>query len=250
MRPVWEKSQKEISAEWDRIAVRRAEQIFSGRDLSFSFVLVPSILSLSAACDLTAVLDVGCGPGFLTTEIARNAKRVVGIDISGESINWARQRWANLPNVEFVHTSVENYALRNNRPEFALAIANMTLVTVLDLDNAIKSISQLTKSGGHFIFTITHPCFWPIYWGYSGQKWFSYSSEMAIEGIFRISLDERQDFVTTHVHRPLERYIAALLGAGFVLDEIREPLPSPEVEAKYPHRWEYPRFLSVRCIRK
>lgn len=250
MRPVWGKSQQEISTEWDRIALRRAHQISSGRDLSFSFVLLPSILALSAPCDLTTVLDVGCGPGFLTEEIARNANRVVGIDISSENINYAKHHWASLRNVEFIHTSVETYALQNNRPEFALAIANMTLVTVLDLDNVLKSLSRLIRSGGHFVFTITHPCFWPIYWGYASQEWFSYSCEIAIEGTFRISLDEREDFLTTHVHRPLERYLAALSGAGFVLDEMREPLPSPHVESKYPRRWEYPRFLSARCVRK
>lgn len=250
MRPAIGKTQVDISREWDRIALKRAEQIASGKDLSFSFVLLPAILSFTADSHPAFVLDVGCGPGFLTAEIAPRAKRVVGVDISLANINYAKQRWGGLTNVEFVNASVEDYSLRNNRPDFTLVVANMTLVTVLDLDNVLKSVSRLLQSGGHFVATITHPCFWPIYWGYAAKEWFHYSQEIPIEGTFRISLDDGEGFVTTHVHRPLERYITALARAGFRIDEIREPFPSAEAEAKYPHPWEYPRFLSIRCLRK
>lgn len=250
MRPVLGKTQHDISREWDRIVLRRGQQIASGKDLSFTFVLVPSLLSLASVCDLSSVLDIGCGPGFLTTEIAKCAQRVVGVDISYASINYARQRWPNFTNVQFIHTSVEDYAARNSGSEFTAAVANMTLVTVLDLDNVLKAASRLIKSGGHILCTITHPCFWPIYWGYFQERWFNYSQEIPIEGPFKISLDDCESFVTTHIHRPLERYVAALSGAGFSIDEIQEPFPSQEVEARYPRRWEYPRFLSIRSIRK
>ena len=37
------------------------------------------------------ILEVGCGTGFLSLEMARNKNYVTGIDLSGESINLAKK---------------------------------------------------------------------------------------------------------------------------------------------------------------
>ncbi|GAH16704.1 unnamed protein product [marine sediment metagenome] len=57
------------------------------------------------------------------------------------------------------------------------------------------------------------------------------------------------DEVTTHVHRPLEQYFYALVNVGFGIDRIREPMPTVDIESKYPAKWRYPRFLGMRCVK-
>lgn len=250
MRPVTGKTQAQIAAEWDRIATKRASQIESGTDLSFNHVLLPTVLSLVSDCDLNSVIDVGCGAGFLTRELACRSAEVVGVDISAKSVEYAVERWGATPNLRFYLTSIEEYAQRAERPGFGLAVCNMTLMTVLDLDNVVKSVARLLKSGAHFVATITHPCFWPRYWGYVDEDWFDYSREIAIESDFRISLESCDGLVTTHIHRPLERYFAVLARAGFFIDELQEPLPPPEIERKYPAPWQYPRFIALRAVRR
>lgn len=250
MRPVHGKTQADIAAEWDRIALKRAAQIESGLDLSFRFVLVPSVLSLTADCDCTTVIDLGCGSGFLSAELASAATAVIGVDISPENIRYAAKRWQEIPNVDFETVSIEEYAARPDRLSFSLGVANMTLMTVLDLDGVMKSVARVIRPGGHLIATITHPCYWPVYWGYAEKSWFSYSREIAIEDRFKISLDSGDGCITTHVHRPLERYFASISRAGFLVDEVREPMPTEEVGRRYPKPWQYPRFLAFRAIRK
>lgn len=250
MQPVSGKTQAQIAAEWDRIASRRAAQIESGLDLSFTYILVPAVLSLVSNSDLTNVIDIGCGAGFLTRELASRATQVVGVDISGKNIEYATKRWRNVPNVRFHTTSIEDYAERAERPEFGVAVCNMTLMTVLDLDNAVKAAARTLKVGGHLVATITHPCFWPRYWGYVDQPWFDYTREIVIESDFRISFETCRGFVTTHVHRPLERYFTVLSRAGFLIEEVQEPLPPREIERRYPAPWEYPRFIGLRALRK
>lgn len=39
------------------------------------------------------VLDVGCGNGFLTFDIAKKAKKVVGIDLNEENIRFAKEKF-------------------------------------------------------------------------------------------------------------------------------------------------------------
>ncbi len=250
MRPVEGKSQDQIAQEWDRIALRRAHQIESGADLSYRNILLPSIMSLISASDLTAVLDAGCGAGFLTAELAKRATESTGIDISQKSIEYAIARWGSAANIRFATTSIEEYGQRQEPRRFTVAVSNMTLMTVLDLDNVVKSLSRLVVPGGHLAATITHPCFWPHYWGYAGEEWFSYAKEIVIESDFRISFDRCDGFITTHIHRPLERYLAALSRGGFLLEEFREPLPTPEVERRYPTPWQYPRFVALRATRR
>jgi hypothetical protein len=55
--------------------------------------------------------------------------------------------------------------------------------------------------------------------------------------------------ITTHIHRPLEMYVKATERAGFKVVELREPMPSPIIEARYPEAWKFPRFLLVSCIK-
>ncbi len=243
-----QKTQEGIGSEWDAIADVRVRQIRDGRDLSFQFVLLPVVLDLVGGCDLTTVVDVGCGAGFLTRELARRAKRVVGVDGSGKSIQLARSQWQELSNVEFVHTSIQEYALSHDRPPFTAAVANMTLMTAVSLEQSLRAITQVLVPGGWFVFTITHPCFWPLYWGYMNESWFNYNEENQIEAEFRISL-ERTGLQTTHIHRPLERYISALVSADFSLDALIEPFPSRDLEAKYPQKWNFPRFLAAKCLK-
>lgn len=249
MRRVQNKSQNQIAQEWDSIAELRSQQIRSGKDISYDLILTPILLEMIGGCDRSAVLDVGCGCGFLTAKIAATAKRITGIDISPTSIRLAKDHCHGITNVSFLNGAIEELTPGAEGHVFTLAVANMSLMAMLHLDAALSALSRLVRAGGHLAFTITHPCFWPQYWNYS-RDWFRYGEENVIEAPFHISLDQSDRFTTTHIHRPLEQYFSALEKSNFGIVQIRELMPSPEVERLYPHPWEYPRFLGALCIRK
>ncbi|MBA7469900.1 Ubiquinone biosynthesis O-methyltransferase, mitochondrial [subsurface metagenome] len=48
------------------------------------------------------VLDIGCGNGALTYDVAKKAKKVVGIDLNERNIEIARNRFS-LENIEYIH---------------------------------------------------------------------------------------------------------------------------------------------------
>ena len=247
-RPVTAKSRDLISAEWDRIAQLRHRQITEGKDISFNHVLKPTILKLLEGCDLGGVLDLGCGTGELTSEIARISGHVTGVELSSFSIEIAEETCSGLSNTSLVSCPVEDFAERWDGPRFETAVANMTLMTCLNLDSFVDAVTKLVAPNGHFVATITHPWFWPMYWGYAEAEWFNYQEEIVIEAPFRVSA-EVTDCVTTHVHRSLSAYQNTLAQAGFLIDRFLEPYPDEDVHCLYPERWKFPRFLAFRASR-
>jgi SAM-dependent methyltransferase len=245
MKPVPPKSLADVQREWDRIASLRYEQIDHGRDLSYIYVLRPSILARLHGCG-GPILDVGCGVGLLTVEIANQCGGAIGIDISPESIALAQTRSAHKSNVTFACVSVEEFA-NTTSERFSAVVANMMLMTTPNLYAVVRAITRLLRTGGRLILTIPHPCFWPIYWKYEEEDWFNYSNTVSIEARFSISSDGPSEFVTTHIHRPLEQYFSVLAANGLSIETLTEPRPPESLDAAYLKRWRYPHFVLMVC---
>lgn len=246
-RPIPFTSNDQIAREWNAVCQLRCDQIEQGKDLSFTNVLLPTILTLAEGLDHSNVLDVGCGAGFVTRAIASLSTNVVGIDLSKASIELANERMGDLTNIEYIHSSVEHYAEVHRGALYTLVISNMMLMTAPNLNETVKAISSLLMPSSQLAFTVCHPCFWPKYWQYDAKPWFHYEREITIEAPFRITLDPTATLMTTHVHRSLERYLTALEMNRLVVQKLFEPMPSLEIQEKYGKRWEFPRFLGVRC---
>lgn len=244
VRPCPPKKQSDLTLEWDQLAKERHRQIVSGEDLSFHHVLVPTMFGLFKHADATLVLDIGSGTGDFTARLAQIATRVIGIEPSPVSVAVARANCADLGNVQFIETPLEGAGAMLRGERVTAAVACMTLMTTPDLVGLAKGLSTLLQDGAKFVATLPHPWFWPRYWGYESESWFSYSKETFIEAPFVISR-RRTEVRTTHVHRPLEKYVSIFADAGFRLEALVEPMPSPEMQALYPQPWQFPRFIGL-----
>jgi len=250
IRPIQQCTTRQIALQWDIVAKSRDDQIRSGLDISYDQVLSPVILQLAQAKSSQRVLDVGCGSGVLSERIARHAHTVVGVDPSQQSIALAKASNLRLTNTEYISESIENFSIRYQGELFDIAIANMVLQDASDLAAVLGSVGEGLRRGKSFVCTITHPCFWPLYWGYSQCEWFEYSKEIAIDAPFRISSVEDPVGRTTHYHRPLSQYMSTFHDTGFRIESLVEPFPSPAIQCLYPEPWTFPRFLALRAYRQ
>lgn len=237
---------KEISLKWDEIAPLRSFQIYSGKDITFNKVLSEFIISQIKRGPILNVIDAGCGVGALVKKLAPYACNIVGVDPSIISIEIAR---LNNPDAIFYNSTLEEFCdsekLLNHK--FDIIIANMVLMDTIDVFSFANSAKKLMARNGKFVFTITHPIYWPKYAGYENEPWFNSDCELFIEDEFRISLFRNSGIKTIHVHRPINMYKEILRKSGFKKMKFYEIMPSKEVELLYPQPWKWPRYLGCVC---
>jgi trans-aconitate methyltransferase len=99
-----------------------------------------------------AVLDVGCGDGKITIEIARRVPhgRVVGIDQAAEMIALATRSFV-LPNLSF--RVLDAQALNFNQ-EFDAVFSNSAIHWMPDQPAAIQGIARALKPGGRMLLSM------------------------------------------------------------------------------------------------
>lgn len=229
------KNQSSITREWDLIAAARDDQLASDLDQSFSAVLEPWILDHIKHPQ--SALDIGCGTGRLTSKIQKSGTTIVGLDPSPASIEIARSH-ASL--ISFHVASVEEWAERHPDKRFDLIVANMVLMDALHLDEVCRAVARLGE-GGRLVATITHPAFWPIYWGYANRPGFDYSNEIIVEAPFR-TRSFNFSLNSTHIHRPIAHYLQSFKAQGLHVVNVEE-LRGPEDVEIFP----FPRFLCLEA---
>lgn len=96
------------------------------------------------------ILDVGCGPGTITTDLATlaHAGHVTGLDYAEAALISARAHAAaeHVPNVDFIHGDA--YALRFPDNTFDLVHAHQVLQHLGDPVSALREMRRVTKPGG------------------------------------------------------------------------------------------------------
>ncbi|MBN1585114.1 methyltransferase domain-containing protein [Candidatus Uhrbacteria bacterium] len=95
------------------------------------------------------ILEIGCGTGLFTLEIAKTGNEIIAIDISNDLLGVARKRVYG-DNVEF---RIENAYQTSFIDGFFDFIVGSSVLHHLDVDRAIREFYRLIKPGGEIIFT-------------------------------------------------------------------------------------------------
>jgi SAM-dependent methyltransferase len=114
-----------------------------------SFAFVPAMgamaLELLDAQPGERVLDLGCGSGELTAQIAERGAHVVGVDSSPEMIEQARQRF---PDLDVRLADGHELALDER---FDAVFSNAALHWMTDPDAVLAAVRSALVDGGRFV---------------------------------------------------------------------------------------------------
>lgn len=216
----------------------------------FDAVDDPASLTLLALLESPAglhVLDVACGHGRITRELARRGAHTAGLDISAALIGKAREIEQDHPlGIRYIHADVASPA-GLGAGTFDAVTCNFGLSDVDDLDQAMATISTALRPGGCFLFSILHPCF-PGTTGVSAS--WPASGRYYDEGFWTADavLSPLRRQVGAN-HRMVSTYLNTFRQHGLWLDQVSEPVPAPGWSQKRPHADRTPVYLVARCLK-
>ena len=178
-----------------------------------------------------AVLDAGCGEGYMSRTLAENGAKVTGIDFSAELIKAARahELSAELP-VTFDVGSVN--ALPYDPGIFDLVLCNHLLNDLQDPAQAIREFARVLSEEGRIVILMLHPCFYNKH----GERdepgnnllTSAYFQTRGVTQNFEVDGMQSPAPNTTWL-RPLEYYAKALQESGFAITGLSEPHPSEQL---------------------
>ncbi|WP_353357723.1 class I SAM-dependent methyltransferase [Intrasporangium sp. DVR] len=136
----------DASESYDRVADRYAELVRLGLEgLPLESALVDHFARRVHQAGEGLVLDVGCGPGWLTGLLASRGLKVTGIDISTEMLRLARTHNPGLP---FTAASLTQIPLADGVAAGVFCWYVLHHVPDDDLAVAVRELARVTAPGG------------------------------------------------------------------------------------------------------
>ncbi|RKS79788.1 methyltransferase family protein [Actinomadura pelletieri DSM 43383] len=200
----------------------------------------PAVLGLAGDVSDLAVFDAACGPGLYARELLDRGARVTGCDVSPTFVDLARARCDGRADLR-VHDLTEPLTWVPDGSADLVVFA-LALHYFDDRVTLLEEFRRILRPSGALVLSTEHPT---MSWTRLGG---SYFTEEPVEE----SLSPDRDWPIRAWRRPLTSICAEFRAAGFLIDELLEPRPVPEMAERYPDDHAklelLPAFVAFRLI--
>ena len=245
---------------WDKAAGAWDEFVESGKDYYRLEVHGPALLDACGDVAGLRVLDLGCGQGYFSRDLARSGASVIGIDLSERQIDNALRHEQQEPlGLEYRVLAAERIADEFSAGDFDLVTACMSVHDMPDQAAVLRATTALLAGGHRFVFSVPHPVDGMAYreWerGPGGEKLFLKVDRYFETGPAVVNWNmPRLDYSwkTPMWRRTLGEQSESIADAGFLIRRIYEPRPTPTQVERVPDLddcYRIPYFLIFDCVR-
>ncbi|HEY0946187.1 MAG TPA: methyltransferase domain-containing protein [Opitutaceae bacterium] len=238
----------EVGRLWNENAAAWTALVRAGYDTYRDALNTPAFLAMLPDVAGLSGIDIGCGEGHNTRQLARRGARMTGIDIAETFITHAAAEEERAPlGIVYHHASAVELPISDGVYEFATAF--MSLMDIPELERVLAEVHRVLRPGGFFQFSILHPCFMTVHRrnlrGADGRtyaievgNYFHRTAGQVEEWLFTDApAAERQRYPKFRVPRftrPLSEWLNHLVAAGFVIERLEEPMPDDATAARVP----------------
>ena len=195
----------------------------------------PALFSLAPDLHNKSVLDVGCGYGENCVQFLKlGATKIVGLDISEKMLEIARNENSS-SSIKYINKSMTD--LDEITEKFDVVFSSLAVHYIKDFDKLVKDVYDHLNQGGYFIFSQEHPLTTALltqnYWTKNAEnERIHYNlTTYALEGERKVTWIV--DGVIKY-HRTISSIINALSSAGFIIEQMLEPIPRDDIMKQYP----------------
>lgn len=222
------------------------------KTLAADFINYPAFLRLLGSIKGKAILDIGCGAGWLAGRLSGKGGRVCAVDSSSRWIKICSKQQHRLRCIKFICADADDLGVFE-KGKFDIVTANMVLLCVSSrkkLEKVFAEASRVLKKTGIFVFSDCHPVTNLI--GATSTKvsgavrGFSYFKEGAqYKGTYLLSDYSRIEFIDAHW--TLGLYSRLLKKNGMFIEEITEPRPIKIDSRKRFKDYKVPEYIIFKC---
>jgi ubiquinone/menaquinone biosynthesis C-methylase UbiE len=235
---------------WDEHAQWWIDGFTNGADPEYVEQIIP--LAVEEIVGRHKVLDLGCGDGQIARALAAQGSDVLGVDPTQLHIDIAIERGGG---PRYLLGGATDIPADDN--SFDAVVACLVFEHIDQMDEAMTEVARVLKPKGQFSFFLNHPLLQT-----PGSGWIDDHIIDPPEQYWRIgpylveteSIEEvEKDVYIRFIHRPLSRYVNALIANGMTLERMVEPSPPAGFLARAP---EYalahtvPRLLYLRSTKQ
>ena len=212
----------------------------------------PAMRKLLPDLNGKSVLDLGCGYGHNCVDfVNRGAIRVAGIDISEKMLAVAEKESVN-DKIEYRNMSMTD--ISKLAETFDFIYSSLAFHYVKDFDTFAKALYSVLNAGGQLLFSQEHPIITATVDGAGHFNKDENGNRISYTFSNYNQSGERKihwyvDGVVKY-HRTFSDIITALAKAGFVIEEVCEPVPEEWAIQKLPtlaKEYIKPNFLIVKA---
>jgi SAM-dependent methyltransferase len=249
---------------WDANAPAWTLLARQGYDLYRDLINTPAFLEMLPEVRGLRGLDVGCGEGYNTRQVAQRGAFMTALDISPVFIAQAEDEERRSPQgIRYLLASGSHIPLSD--ASFDFVMSTMCLMDLPDYPGALREIQRVLRPGAFLQFSISHPCHllpegdWLLddrghRIGRIVSDYFAPDDGAIDEWIFggapRELTSKMRKFRIPRFRRTLSGWLNPLLEQGFILDRVEEPCASTAVVHQHPKLADsriVAYFLLVRC---
>ncbi|QIW16672.1 hypothetical protein A4G20_10210 [Pasteurellaceae bacterium RH1A] len=199
----------------------------------------PTMFSLLPSLEGKRLLDLGCGAGgHLQTYLKQGASFVAGLDLSAQMLQEAEREFANLgfnPTAYSLHQLPMEALLELPHSEFDVITSSFAFHYVADFPKLLADIKAKLKPQGWLIFSQEHPIV-TCHKEEDGDRWEKGVNKAQRAYRLRSYREEgerrrnwfQQGFKT--YHRTTATLLNQLIAAGFVIEQVEEPMLANQPE--------------------